>query len=88
MIYGLESITEKEREYINLCHTEFGFAWELDKDDEVLMTDNMVAVVEFLGYDASELTYEQTDGIAKNAQNVWFDRRGSLRYFILKNRKK
>lgn len=88
MIYGLESATEKEREYINLCYTEFGYPCKLNEDDEILMTDNIVSVVEFLGYDASRLTYEETDKVVQNAQNVWFDNKNSLRYFIIKNSKK
>lgn len=83
----MESITDKERRYINLCHSEFNVAWHLNEDDEVLMTNNNVAVVEFLGYDAGTLSsYEETDKIATSAQNVWFDSRNTLLYFILKQK--
>lgn len=83
MTMGLRSITNIERKNMNMIHAEFGEGWHLEEDTEVLVTDNILAVVEYLGYDAISLSYDETNSIVANAVNVWHKYRFTPEYFIL-----
>ena len=68
---------------MNVINAEFGEGWHLEESDEVLVTDNIVLVVEYLGYDVSTLTYDKTVNIVENAKNIWHNYRFTPEYYIL-----
>lgn len=80
---GLRAITDIERKNINMIHTELGEAWKLEEDTEVSITDSIVLVVEYLGYDASTLTYDEASEIVSKAQNVWHNYRLVGKHYLI-----
>lgn len=84
----VRSITDLEREALNECHKEFGWAWDLSENEEVTVTNNICAVlIHHLGYNDLELIKLSYDEMEKlvNIPTVWQDKRGvfGFSYFFL-----
>lgn len=79
---NLRAITNEERKSINEYFAEMESGWQLENDIEVIVTDSIESVAQYLGHNIDGLSYEEIENLV-DVRHVWYDGENTCNYYII-----